>query len=155
MLKSLLAHMRWADDRARGALARLPRSAPEYERALSLYAHIAAAEHIWLARLDGRTPSYPVWPSLLLDEAAALTTESAMGLAAHADRCDEAEHDAVAIYTTSTGLAQRTSVRDILLHVALHGSHHRGQLASVLRAGGATPVAMDYIVFAREMAANA
>jgi uncharacterized damage-inducible protein DinB len=154
MLKSLFAHMRWADDRARGALAQLSPSTPEYERALSLYAHIAAAEHIWLARLDGRTPAYPVWPSISPDEAAHLAAESAKGLAEHAARCDETDHDAAVVYTTSAGQAQRTGLREILLHVALHGSYHRGQLASAIRAGGATPAATDYIVFAREMTAS-
>lgn len=43
----------------------------------------------------------------------------------------------------------RSAVRDVLLHVALHGSYHRGQLAWLARTAGAVPTATDFIVFSR------
>lgn len=149
MLTSLFAHLAWADEGARAALHAMPEAAPERERAVTIYAHLAAAEHVWLARLEGRPPVHPVWPTLSLASASALAAESAAGLAAYVARCSDAALDAVITYRTSTGQELRSTVRDILLHVALHGSYHRGQLALLARAAGAEPAATDYIVFTR------
>jgi len=41
-------------------------------------------------------------------------------------------------------------VRDILLHVAMHGQYHRGQINQLLRGAGLEPISVDYIVFVRE-----
>jgi uncharacterized damage-inducible protein DinB len=43
----------------------------------------------------------------------------------------------------------RSQISDILLHVALHSSYHRGQIAAAVRAAGVTPVNTDFITFAR------
>jgi uncharacterized damage-inducible protein DinB len=37
----------------------------------------------------------------------------------------------------------------MLTHVALHGVHHRGQIAASLRSNEIEPPALDYIRFAR------
>jgi uncharacterized damage-inducible protein DinB len=52
-------------------------------------------------------------------------------------------------YRTSAGDQFTTSLRDILIHVALHGTYHRGQIAAAVRAGGDTPASTDYIHFVR------
>jgi uncharacterized damage-inducible protein DinB len=36
-----------------------------------------------------------------------------------------------------------------LMHVALHGAYHRGQIAQVIRQGGGEPVNTDFITFQR------
>jgi uncharacterized damage-inducible protein DinB len=79
-LRTLLDHAAWADARARAAIAALPADAPERHEATRLHAHLAAAEHVWLARLQHRTPRHAVWPALSLDAAAALAAESIAGL---------------------------------------------------------------------------
>jgi len=52
-------------------------------------------------------------------------------------------------YRNSAGQAFRSTVEDILLHVALHGTYHRGQIALVIRGGGGEPASTDYIAFIR------
>jgi uncharacterized damage-inducible protein DinB len=55
----LIAHLAWADDRVLASL----RSATAPDAAcLELFAHVLAAEHVWLARLQGETPHHVVWP---------------------------------------------------------------------------------------------
>src|SRR4051812_7757050 len=90
MLTALFDHMRWADTRTLDALRAMPPGSPEVERAVTIYAHLAAAEHVWLARLEGRTPVHPVWPALDLEQAAALAVESGEGLRAFVAGLDEA-----------------------------------------------------------------
>lgn len=57
----------------------------------------------------------------------------------------------VVTYKNSKGQEFRTPVRDVLTHVALHGTNHRGQIATVVRDAGAEPVNTDYITFVREV----
>jgi uncharacterized damage-inducible protein DinB len=42
-------------------------------------------------------------------------------------------------------------VEDVLLHVALHGSYHRGQIAAAVRAAGGEPVNTDFVTWTREV----
>jgi uncharacterized damage-inducible protein DinB len=149
VLLSMMDHAAWADSLARAAIEALPDAWDERERAVRLYAHLAAAEHVWLSRLDGRMPAHPVWPELPLTEAAALAGDSIAGLRRVASSAQD-ELDREVEYRNSAGLSFRNTVAEILAHVALHGSYHRGQIAALVRAGGGTPAATDYIVYARD-----
>jgi uncharacterized damage-inducible protein DinB len=148
MLLPLFDPALWADAQAHAAIAGLAPSSPERARATQLYAHLAAAEHVWLARLEGRAPAYPVWPELPLAEATALAVESLTGLraiAAHGSTSLDREIE----YRTTAGQPFRNTVGDVLLHVVLHGSYHRGQIALLTRQGGGAPAGTDFIVFVR------
>ena len=148
-LLALLDHLRWADVRAREALQSLPADAPQAERARALYAHVAVAEHVWLARLKRRAPEHAVWPALAPDEAAALAAATVDALRAHVGTLSADDLDAPVSYHTTTGDAYRNTVREIVAHVALHGSYHRGQIALLVRDGGGAPVPTDFIVWSR------
>jgi uncharacterized damage-inducible protein DinB len=52
-------------------------------------------------------------------------------------------------YRDTAGREHRQRLGDPLLHVALHGAYHRGQIAARLRDSGAEPVNTDYIAFLR------
>src|SRR5207237_7244435 len=52
-------------------------------------------------------------------------------------------------YRTSAGDQFTSTLEDILTHVSIHGSYHRGQVASLIRAAGDTPSPTDYIFFTR------
>jgi uncharacterized damage-inducible protein DinB len=147
-LLTLLDHAAWADDRARAAVATLDPASAECAQATRLYAHLAAAEHVWSARLQGHAPRHPVWPELSLEAASALAVESLEAMRALAAG-DPGWLDGEVEYRTTTGQAFRDRVVDVLTHVVLHGSYHRGQIALLARQGGGAPPATDYIVFVR------
>lgn len=149
MLTSLYQHLVWADAQALASIHDMPVS-NDRQRAIAIYAHLAAAEHVWLSRIEGRTPSQPIWPSLELDAAAALARSSAARLEAIA--ADPDQHDRIVDYRNSTGREFRNRIADILVHVAMHGSYHRGQIALLARQGGGTPAVTEYIAFMRERA---
>lgn len=54
-------------------------------------------------------------------------------------------------YKTTKGTPYQTSLDDILIHLANHGTYHRGQIATLLRQQGFDPVATDYVVFCRSL----
>jgi uncharacterized damage-inducible protein DinB len=145
-LLRMVAHMRWADALIAGALVAEPRIDGE---ALRLFAHVAAAEHLWLARIHGRPAEVAVWPSLSADAAGDLAARSAGELDALVRAGDDAALARVIEYRNSAGRDFSNTVGDIVTHVTLHGSHHRGQILHALRAAGREPPYVDFIQFAR------
>jgi uncharacterized damage-inducible protein DinB len=149
MLRRLFDHLAWADANARDALRAMPASSAEAKRATELLAHVAAAEHVWLARLLSRPAEHPVWPALDLDASAALAARTADELRQYVASLGPDDLARQVAYTNSAGRRFRGRVEDILVHVAMHGAYHRGQIALLTRAGGAEPASTDYIAFIR------
>jgi uncharacterized damage-inducible protein DinB len=147
MLPRLLDHLRWADRRTAESLATLE-SVPA--AVLTIWAHLLAAEAVWLARLDGVAPPVPVWPTLTLAECTDLAARNHAALARYAGGGDSAGHDRPVTYHNTSGQAFTNTVAEILHHVVLHGMYHRGQLAQAVRDGGGMPLATDLIVYLRE-----
>lgn len=145
-MRRLFAHARWADERALEALRGAAQAPAE---ALKVYAHVLGAEHTWLSRLRGEAPEVAVWPALGIEECAALALENADGYDAYLDSLAPDDFASEVEYRNSAGDRFRTRIDDILLHVALHGSYHRGQIAMLLRQHGAAPLPTDYIAYVR------
>ena len=97
----------------------------------------------------GRPSDVAVWPVLTLEQAASLAARNAAELDAFVARLTPDDLGREIDYRTSDGRAFRSTVEDILLHTALHGSYHRGQIALLIRADGGEPAPTDYIAFAR------
>jgi len=147
LLLSLIGHMRWADAIVAEALLR---DAPPEPQAARLFAHVASVEHLWLARIEAREPDFAVWPTAMSPaEAASLAAE-------HADLYERLVAGATAealsrpvAYRNSAGRDFRSRVSDIVTHVAMHGSYHRGQIARQLRSAGFEPPYTDFIQYTR------
>jgi uncharacterized damage-inducible protein DinB len=114
-----------------------------------LYAHVLGAELIWLDRIEGQEQSVAVWPPANLDECLVLSLRSRRRYAAFLDTLHPRDCSRSVSYCNSAGRAFKTPLVDILLHVALHGSYHRGQISMLLRDAGSEPRATDYIAFVR------
>jgi len=121
--------MRWADDRALASLHGAPALPP---KALELYAHILGAEH-----------------ALSATQCRDLAAANHAGFAELLSRLDAESLGREIPYTNSAGIAFRSTVEDILLHVVLHGCYHRGQVALALREAGTEPSPTDFIAFVR------
>ncbi|MEO8293897.1 MAG: DinB family protein [Gemmatimonadota bacterium] len=142
----LFAHTEWADLEVLAVL----RGSDTIEPAcLELFAHILGAEHVWLARLRDEKASVAVWPSLTLDQCAALAMENHRGFVDFIGRLAGDDDQRLVDYRNSAGRDFRSTIQDILLHVALHGAYHRGQIALAMRRGGVAPAPTDYIGFVR------
>jgi uncharacterized damage-inducible protein DinB len=119
---------------------------------LGTLVHTFAADRIWLYRVTGgENPGFvsdadrslPVlvekWPALhgrWIEWAAMLTDE---GVRANIS------------YTDLKGKPWTQPVWQILLHLANHGTHHRGQVSGFLRSLGQTPPGTDLIYYYREL----
>lgn len=146
MLARLFDHLEWADQKVLESI----RSAHHLPaKALELYAHVLGAEHVWLSRIRGEPATLDVWPSLTIDECDKIAGDNSASFTRLVSELTPAVIEKQITYRNSAGASFTSTLEDILVHVALHGSYHRGQIAASLRAAGETPVATDYIAFTR------
>lgn len=150
LILKLFEHLYWADTRFLEALQALEEARLSEVRRIA--SHLIAAERVWLMRLqDEDAVGHPIWPDWslaeLLSAASSVRKEYERFLAG----ITEAELEREISYTNSSGTAFKNQVADILAHVALHGSYHRGQIANAVRRSGAEPMNTDYITFVREL----
>jgi uncharacterized damage-inducible protein DinB len=145
-IRQLSVHGAWADDLLFRALSDAG-GAPE--EAWREYAHVLGAQEVWLARMERRAPSLPVWPTLSPQECGALKDTLASGYAAFLTTLSEADLDRGVTYTTSDGREFTNTIGDILAQVALHGQYHRGKMNLLLRQAESTPAPVDFIAFIR------
>ncbi|MCK9860031.1 DinB family protein [Paenibacillus sp. ATY16] len=147
-IRRMMDHLYWADGRILDALEE---SETKNKDLLKLVRHVAVAEQVWLSRLQGRgSAQYSLWEEA--EDLTAIRTmfeENAKQYRVYIERLDESGLDEMIDYSNQSGVPFRTSVRDILLQVLLHGQYHRGQINRALRTLSAEPVQVDYITFAR------
>jgi uncharacterized damage-inducible protein DinB len=144
-IRSLLDHMAWADERVLESL----RQPGVPQRALDIYAHVLGCEHRWLTRLEQRTPTVAVWPTLTLEECEPLARDNRDALHAYAARLTSDDLRRTIRYVNSAGDEFESAIEDILVHIAMHGSYHRGQVSLLVRDAGAEPEPTDFIAFVR------
>lgn len=149
----------WANAQMISALAALPEAALDAETPSSFptlrrtVAHTRAAEQIWLERL--LLSEHPVW--LGNDCADNFQTLAAQWRAASEAllRFAEKQYNDKALlhvveYRDLRGTLHKTPTLAILQHTFNHSTYHRGQLATMMRAQGATKIpATDFIQFVR------
>ena len=145
-LDRLLRYDIWANGETVGSL----RQGSPPARSLKWMGHIIGAEYLWLARLRQVPAPLPVWPDLPVEECAVRLGElSSMWREYLANATPRQLAERVA-YTNSKGEKWTNVVEDILTHVTIHSAHHRGQIASDLRAAGQVPAYTDFIHAVRQ-----
>jgi len=146
-LDRLFQHMAWADE---SVLASLDQSTSPNQDATRLFSHLLAAEHIWLARIQGQPATLTsAWPTLSVAECRELAFRTLTGYRTPVAATSEDQLQSPVSYRNLQGAEFQTPLGDILLHVALHGAYHRGQIAASLRQAGIQPDSTDFILFSR------
>ena len=97
-------------------------------------AHMLAAETIWLRRWQGESPqallAAEAVPALAAVRGAWAPIEAEVR--AFIAGCDEARLAADFTYVNTRGQTFSLPLGAVMLHVANHGTHHRGELAAML-----------------------
>lgn len=138
----LLTHMAWADQGLLDAVEAHPSQA-----AVRLLGHVVVAERIWLGRIRGEDLPLTPWEPRDLPAIRGLVQETRDGFASFVAGLDPARLTESVRYRNSRGEEQILALGDILLHAALHGAHHRGQICTLLAREGKAP-ALDHFLFA-------
>lgn len=142
----LLAYDDWAN---RQVVTAMRSAATIPERSLQRFGHLTAAKETWLARVVGRAEPETVWPALSLDEIDARARAAADEWSSLLSAMKPERLRGVVHYRNRSGETCSNTLADILMHLVVHGSYHRGQIAADLGASGATPAATDFILAAR------
>lgn len=160
-VRTLYAYNSWANHRVLDACA--PLSAEKFTQNIvssfpsvrDTLAHIMLAEWVWLERWQGRSPAFP--PSDFADLASIRARWQKIDgdLNAFVQELSVADLDRVVEYKNTKGTAFSNPMRQMLSHVVNHGTYHRGQITTMLRQLGATPLTTDLIAFYREKAGAA
>lgn len=137
----------WANDRLLDAVR--THGGTEDRKTLN---HIAAAQSIWLARLDlAYTSVFGLFDDHPLPMCAEELQRGVTGWIRYLEAQQDTTLVAVIHFATLRGDLWQHRQRDIIAHAINHGTHHRGQIALRLRQAGHAPPATDYIVWLREL----
>jgi len=144
---SLFSYDDWANHEVLNSLQAL--DAPP-ARSINLLAHIVSAERLWLERLLVQKQTLPVWPLFTLEQCS-LQTDELPGLwKSYLSSLGEPGLSDSTSYKNTKGESFTSQKQDILLHVVLHSTYHRGQIAADMRAAGFTPAYTDFIHAVRQ-----
>jgi len=147
----VFSHSAWGNRRSYQAIAR---HSPPDARASGYLSHIVAAERVWIARLKGLdSSSLPIWPELTLEDCERVIDENAAAIGQYLAELNDEVLESAITYRNSKGAEFTTPVIEVLTHLAMHGTYHRGQIASALRNAGLEPENTDFITFVRDFPA--
>jgi len=143
----LFSYTRWANERV---LDTLQSAETLPERARELFSHLLRTQDVWYGRVaDTDHADLDFWATDPLPACAERLDASTRRWHTVLDERAGALDQPVS-YTNSSGTPFETPLRDICTHVVNHGTHHRAQIALVLREAGIEPPATDYIYYLRE-----
>jgi len=146
-IATLLQYNRWASARV---LDTLQSADGEPEGAVELFSHLLRAQDVWYGRvMDTEHAALDFWATDPLSACAERLDASTRRWNAVLDERGD-NLDQPVSYTNSKGTPFETPLRDICTHVVNHGTHHRSQIALVLREADIVPPATDYIFYLRE-----
>jgi len=137
-LSRLLNYDRWANEEI---LATLRSTTDPPERALTIFAHIAAVHRLFLSRILRGDPVV-VWPAPDLNGASrALAQSYNEWTKVLTDRTPDELID----YVNSQGVRWQSRVADIITHLVIHSAYHRGQVAMLLGTSCTKPPLTDFV----------
>lgn len=114
----------------------------------TLLSHMLNAQRIWLNRIGGRGTLPSVWQDV--DQ----STWQGINIELYNESCDVVKSnklERVFGYKTSEGTFYEQSIEDTMLHIVLHSSHHRAQIALLMRQHSLLPPKSDYIYYLRQL----
>ena len=147
VLRELIAYDTWANRRILEAL----QASDENAHAQRVFGHLLATQQLWLERIEkGEGATAEPWPDPEPQGFADQIDANHKALLALISATSEDMLARPITYRNTKGLGFSTPMREILVHVMHHGTHHRAQVAMILKESGFAPPWVDFIVFVRE-----
>ncbi len=142
-LLALLEYNFWANDQF---ILRLKEQYPLPDAIGRQVSHLLSAHRIWLHRINGRGTLPSVWGEVEVN------TWEGVNIELYNETADLVKSnplDQIISYKNSKGHTFETSLQDILFHVLHHSTHHRAQVALLMRQNQILPPVSDYIFYLR------
>ena len=145
-LRQLFEYDDWANRRTIDALA-----ANYSDKSRRILVHILTTKQEYFDRFQGKdSTGFDFWPDLDLEGCRGLADATNENFRKLLLESDESGLDRIAPYKTSEGVPHENNYRDLLMHVLIHSSIHRGNIVLKMREEGLEPPRVDYILYLRE-----
>ena len=145
-LRDLFKYDDWANRRTISALEASPS-----EKSRRILAHLLITKQEYFERLGGKdSTGFDFWLDMNLEGSTWLARSTHANYSRLLDRADEPVLEQIAKYNTSEGVPYQNTYRELLTHVLLHSSIHRGNIVLKMREEGLEPPKIDYIIYLRE-----
>lgn len=141
--KQIFEHEHWANLKV---LESIICASETPQRAIEIFSHTIAAQRIWLDRINGNMTELKVWEVFNKEIMLELLEIN------YAEICkiiDNQDFEQLIAYQTSNGQHFTSTINQILTHLALHASYHRGQVVLLLKNKVEPLPATDFILYVR------
>ncbi len=145
--KQLFDYDIWAN---RTLLELFEKQFPVNTRIYELMSHMLSAKKIWLERVVGVPQSQAVWSERLPEEIKNDNELYDAEWQTFVEGLSAADYEKKIHYTNSMGMTFDTRLVDIITHVINHGTHHRGNIMTMMKEEGYVLPYLDFIWFVRE-----
>jgi uncharacterized damage-inducible protein DinB len=139
----LFAHEHWANAKVLETYMEA-RQAPH--RAHEILSHMIAAQKIWIERINGTSSDTKVWEVFEKESLQSLLEANYGALTQILEKDD---FNRTVAYQNSRGEHFSSTLSDMLTHLALHASYHRGQVILLIKGQVEKLPATDYIFYYR------
>lgn len=139
----------WASRQLLEAITGRPELA---EKTMPVMNHIIAASRVWLDRLYTGQSEFEVWPEWNTQAAGLHLRKNNLEWEVYLQDLESIGVDMASTirYKTKAGDSFENVIQDIICHVLLHATYHRGQVTQMLREADIVPPTTDFIVYQRE-----
>ena len=139
-LSRLVAYDRWANREALESIR-----GTKLHRSRKLFSHIVSTEWTWMRRLGAAVYDGVIWPEWTFDECAEQLQAVESAWADCLSAMSRTGNPGRVSYTVRD-VTFDVSPADVVTHVVMHSSYHRGQIAVDQRLAGHGPPFTDYLV---------
>lgn len=115
------------------------------DKTINLINHTLNAQQIWNARILGEK-TFEVWQ---INPFESLVETNQKNFLKSIDIINNFDVDTKIEYQNSRGTKFENTIFEMLFHAVNHSTYHRGQINSLLKQKGITPVLTDYIFYKR------
>ena len=141
--KQIFEHEHWANLKV---LESMICASETPQRAIEIFSHTIAAQRIWLDRINGDKTELKVWEVFETEIMLELLEINYSDIIKIIDNQD---FEQLIAYQNSGGQHFTSTINQILTHLALHASYHRGQLVLLLKGHVDILPTTDYIFYVR------
>lgn len=108
--------------------------------------HILNAQHIWNSRIVQQVPLFATWDLQPTENFLQLENSNFQQTSVIINSVDL---ETVMDYKTSTGIAMKNKVKDMLFQIVNHSTYHRAQITTEWKQSGIKIIPSDYILYKR------
>lgn len=115
-----------------------------------LMCHVLNAQNIWVSRMSKKVSKFGAWEMHPNDVLIELNQQLHVETQYFNNSLSELDYEGRIKYLNALGEAYEAKIQDGFTQMLHHGSHHRGQIALLLRQMEIEPPASDYILYQRQ-----